>query len=328
MVSREKKQTLFGTLIWGRNFTGQPHWLDGSVYPGIDGQSYLKNILYVPLDSHVFTHRLERLREEFSSKDANGRPEWFPIRYDIKKVPDRPLLVNAEMGRKYLARKWIGAYEYMGKDQDLWLTHNHLPPSEGGHPVIFMYGTGPAWFEIKSTKSSMHEAFATAKQEFKKHFGVEPFLIVDKCYVDLCPVVKTVADGEFLWVPAASKTANNDTARKTDFTNPKTGVRTIFGFVMPGFEWLNKELAHCARRRRWIALDGSEGDEKHLLTSEFGKVMEEPKPDFVMIGYWNDFQEGQNFGRGIYPAKSGSGILPHDYYLRAVRQLVDASRCL
>ena len=419
-ASRVEKQTLFGTLIWGRNCTGQPHWLDGSVYPGIDGQSYLKNMLYVPLDSrglpaatssdpaklkkgsydcalleywvdqvrqmqeagldwvaidsfgdrmdldaepqaafdpkqdkyvipsmvkgireakaslkicllddtpsHAFTHRLERLRKQFPNKDANGRPEWYPFRYDGKKVPDQPLLVSAEMGRKYLAGKWIAAYESMGKDQDLWLTHNHLPPSQGGRPVIFMYGTGPAWFEPQSTKSFMHEAFATAKQEFKKRFGVEPFLIVDKCYVDFCPEVKTVADGLFLWVPTASKNANNDTKRKTDFTNPNTGVRTVFGFVMPGFEWLNKELAHCARRRRWIALDGSEGDEKHLLTSEFGQVMEEPKPDYVMIGHWNDFQEGQNFGRALYPAKSGLGFLPHDYYLRAVRQLIDASR--
>jgi hypothetical protein len=42
--------TTFGTVIWGRNCTGQPHWLDGSVYPGVDVQSRLDGMLYVPLD--------------------------------------------------------------------------------------------------------------------------------------------------------------------------------------------------------------------------------------------------------------------------------------
>lgn len=421
MANQGKNQTTFGTLIWGRNATGQPHWLDGSVYPGVDGQNYLKNLLYVPLDpqgrlaatssdpdklkkgsydcalldywidqarqmqeagldwvamdsfgdrldldaepqaafdprqdkytipsmvkgireakarlkicllddtpSHCLYHyRFELLRKQFPGNDVNGKPKWFPYRYDFKKVPLQPLPVNAEMGRKYLAGKWIRAYEYMGKDQDLWLTHNQLSPSQGGRPVIFMYDTNPSWFEPKSMKSSMHEAFAAAKQEFKKRFGVEPFLILGKTYFDFCPEVETVADGKWLWVPTAHKNATDDTPRKADFTNPKTGKRVVVGFVMPGLETLGKELGHIAQRRRWMALDGSEGDEKHLLTSEFGKVMEEPKPDFVLIGHWNDFQEGQNFGRAIYPTKSGQGILPPDYYLRAVRQLIDASR--
>jgi hypothetical protein len=54
--------------------------------------------------------------------------------------------------------------------------------------------------------------------------------------------------------------------------------------------------------------------------------MKDPRPDIVMIGHWNDFQEGQNFGLGIYPTKDGTGTLPPDYYLNAVRSLIRGSR--
>jgi len=408
--------TRFGTIIWGRNHTGQPHWLDGSVYPGIDNQSRLENMRYVPLDpdgnpaaptsdpnklrrgrydcalldywidqarqmsaagldwvamdsfgdrkdlevpnaehdptqdkyiipsmvkgirearaklkicllddtpSHTFYHyRYEQLREQFPGKDKNGNPSWIKYRYDYKSVPLAPLAVSADMGRKYLAEKWINAYRYMAHDKDLWLTHDGSPPDRGGRPVIFMYATNTAWM-AKETMKLWHEAFAAAKKAFAEAHGVEPFLILDDVYFKFDPAVERIADGKWLWAPIAPKQIRD---RKGVFTNQATGRQTVAGMVVPGFELQSKTLAHTAERKRWIALDGTEGDEKHLLTTEFQIVMADPKPDFVIIGHWNDFSEGQSFGMGIYPTKDGKGKLPPNYYLKAVRDLIEMSR--
>jgi len=406
--------TRFGTFLWGRNCTGQPHWLDGSVFPVIDGQSYRKNMLYVPLDpdgkpaatsddpeklkkgrydcalldywvdqarqmsaagldwvgidsfgdrldwedpkamsdprqdkyvipsmvqgirvagvklkicllddtpSHTLYHyRYELLREQFPGNDGRGNPAWLRHRHDYATVPVAPLAVNAEMGRKYLAGKWVNAYRLM--ETDLWLTHNGAHPDEGGRPVVFMYGTNQAWMETK-TMPLLHEAFAAAKDEFKNALGVEPFLILDDLYFQFDPQVEAVADGKWTWAPIAPDTVR---PRKGIFTNPKRGEQVVVGMVSPGFELKSKTIGHTASRPRSIALDGSTGDEKHLLVTEFGRVMSDPRPDFVVIGHWNDFQEGQNFGLGVYPTKDGKGVLPPDYYLKAVRDLIDASR--
>ncbi|MCL5271508.1 MAG: DUF5010 domain-containing protein [bacterium] len=407
-----KVDTRFGTFIWGRNNTGQPHWLDGSVFPVVDGQSRLDHMIYVPLDpngkpaadnsdpaklarssydcarldywidqarqmsaagldwvaidsfgdrpdpdtnhdpkqdryvvpsmvrgirearvnlkiaflddtpSHYQRYRGERLREQFPGTDANGRPNWMKHRWELRNTPTPPLPVSADMGRRYLAEKWIAGYRHMASDQDLWLTHDGKPPSQGGRPVVFMYATNPEWTD-KTTFGHWHEAFAAARGEFKAAFGMEPFLILADCYFTMDPKVAAVADGQWTWAPIAPRIPG---PRKGDFTNPATGRRCVAGMVVPGFELKAKTLTHTAERRRWLAMDGTEGDEKHLLETEFALVMADPRPDFVVIGHWNDFQEGQNFGLAIYPTKDGKGCLPPDYYLKAVRNLIDSSR--
>ena len=408
--------TRFGTVIWGRNFTGQPHWLDGSVYDGVDGQSRLDNMLYVPLDpdgkpaattsdraklrrgrydcalldywtdqarqmasagldwvaidsfgdrkdlevsnalhdptrdrhlvpsmvkgirtagvalkicllddtpSHtLYDYRYELLREQFPGTNAAGTSRWLKYRYDYKAVPLVPLAVSAAMGRRYLAEKWTNAYRYMANDRDLWLTHDGSHPDKGGRPVIFMYGANDTWM-AKDTMSRWHEAFAEAKKAFAEAHGREPFLIVDGMYLRFDPAVAQVADGTWFWAPIAPKRIRE---RKGVFTNASGGRAFVTGMVMPGFELKNKTIGHTAERPRHIAIDGSVGDEKHLLTTEFAIVMKDPRPDLVIIGHWNDFQEGQNFGMGLYPMKDGSGLLPPDYYLTAVRSLIRASR--
>jgi Domain of unknown function (DUF5010) len=411
-----KPGTRFGTVMWGRNYTGQPHWLDGSVFPGLDHQSRLENMKFVPLDpdghpaaatsdpaklkrgrydcalldywidqarqmsaagldwvamdsfgdrqdiefpnaahdptqdkyiipsmvrgireagvklkicllddtpSHSLHHyRYELLRKQFPEKDKNGLPAWIKYRFDYKSVPVTPLPVSAEMGRRYLAEKWINAYRYMARDRDLWLTHNGLPPDRGGRPVIFMYGVNTAW-AAKETMGHWHEAFAAAKQAFAEAHGVEPFLILENLYFKFDPAVQGVADGKWIWAPIAPKKILE---RKGVFKDAATGRQTVTGMVVPGFELKSKTIAHTAERNRWTAMDGTVGDEKHLLTTEFQLVMADPRPDFVIIGHWNDFQEGQSFGRAIYPTKDGRGTLPPDYYLTAVRSLIGASR--
>ena len=407
-----KVKTSFGTFIWGRNNTGQPHWLDGSVFVGVDGQSRLDHMLYVPLDpkgkpaadnsdparlargsydcarldywidqarqmsaagldwvaidsfgdrqdadsahdpkqdryvvpsmvrgireagvklkisfcddtpSYYSRYRRELLRQKYPGTDASGRPNWMQHRRDMRNMPTAPLPVSAEMGRRYLADKWVTAYRYMNGDRDLWLTHDGSHPDHGGRPVIFMYATNGEWTD-ESTFSHWHEAFGAARSEFKAAFGMEPFLIVADCYFKMDPKVAGVADGMWTWAPIAPKQAE---PRKGDFTSPVTGRRCVAGMVVPGFELKAKWLSHTAERRRWLAMDGTEGDEKHLLETEFALVMAGPRPDFVAIGHWNDFQEGQNFGLGIYPTKDGKGTLPPDYYLKAVRGLIDSSK--
>jgi hypothetical protein len=413
---QQHRKTRFGTTIWGRNCTGQPHWLDGSRYPGLDGQSRLDRMLYVPLDpdgkpaattsdpdklkngtydcallsywhdqvrqmreggldwvaidsfgdrhdhedptaavdprqskyiipslvkairdtgvplkicmfddspSHTLYHyRYELLREKYPGKEENGRAPWLKYRFDHKGEPVVPLPVNETFGRDYLAAKWIGDFEHMAEDQDLWLTHNGAAPVDGGHPIILMYGTNASWTD-KQTYANFHIAFAVAKKTFAQRFGVEPFLILDMVYFKLDPDVAQVADGNWAWAPVAPKVVR---PRKLTHTNLETGLECIFAMVMPGFELKNKVLRHTADRRRWMAIDGSEGDEKHLLTTEFNLVMADPRPDLVLVGHWNDFEEGQNFGRAIYPTKSGKGILPPDYYLDALRNLIENSQ--
>ena len=408
--------TRFGTVMWGRNYTGQPHWLDGSVFPGLDNQSRLENMLYVPLDpdgnpaattsdpqklkrgrydcalldywmdqarqmssagldwvamdsfgdrqdiefphavhdptqdkytipsmvrgiretgvklkicllddtpSHSLYHyRYELLRKQFPDKDKNGLPSWIKYRFDYKSVPLVPLPVSAEMGRKYLAEKWINAYHYMARDKDLWLTHDGSTPDHGGRPVIFMYGANAAWM-ARETMGHWHEAFAAAKKAFAEAHGVEPFLILEDLYFKFDPAVENVADGRWIWAPIAPKKIRE---RKGVFKNPATGRQTVAGMVVPGFELKSKTISHTAERKRWIAIDGTEGDEKHLLTTEFQIVMADPRPDLVIICHWNDFQEGQNFGKAIYPTKDGKGTLPPDYYLKAVRDLIETAR--
>lgn len=407
--------TTFGTVLWGRNYTGQPHWMDGSVYPGVDGQSRLDHMLFVPLDpngkpaatssdparlargsydcarldywvdqarqmslagldwvlidsfgdrqdveepnarfdptqdkylipsmakgirtagvrlkigllddtpSHTLYHyRYELLRQSYPGTNAAGRAPWLKYRYDYKSVPVTPLPVDAELGRKYLADKWINAFSYLAKDKDLWLTHNGLPPDQGGRPVIFMYGANAGWME-QQTFAHWHEAFAAAKAAFAKAHGVEPFLLLDEMYFAFDPLVASVADGKWVWAPIAS---TKPRPRKSVFTN-SVGPTYVSGMVMPGFELKAKTIGHITERRRWQAMDGTAGDEKHLLTTEFQLVMAPPKPDLVLIGHWNDFQEGQSWGLAVYPTKDGKGFLPPDYYIQAVRELIDASR--
>lgn len=409
------KRTAFGTVLWGRNSTGNPHWMDASVFPGVDGQSRLENMIYVPLDpfgkpaatssdpeklargnydcarldywvdqakqmgaagldwvaidsfgdrkdleepgaaidpkkdkyifpsmakgirearvklkicllddtpSHtLYDYRYELLRKSFPGSNAEGRANWLKYRWDYKTVPVVPLPVDAELGKKYLAGKWISAFHYLANDKDLWFTHNGRLPSEGGRPVVFMYGANGGWMD-KTMFSNWHLAFAAAKSEFKKTHGVEPFLLLDAMYFEFDPHVAEVADGKWIWAPIAGKTPR---ARTGTFTNAQ-GQEVTAGMVMPGFELRGKEISHIEQRRRFLAMDGTEGDEKHLLTTEFQQVMSGPKPDFVIIGHWNDFQEGQNWGMGIYPTKDGKGFLPPDYYLKAVRNLIDLSR--
>ncbi len=410
--------TTFGTLIWGRNCTGQPHWMDGSIFPGLDGQSRLENMLYVPLDpdgkpaattsdpkvlkkgrydcalldywvdqarqmsaagldwvgidsfgdrhdwedpnakfdpkqskyvipsmvkgirvagvklkiclmddtpSHTNLHyRFEQLRQLFPGTDERGNYNWLKYRYALEQVPTDPLPVSADMGRKYLAEKWVNAYRWMEKDKDLWLTHNGAHPDQGGRPVIFMYGVNESWMQ-KKTMPLLHEAFAAAKNEFKQAFGMEPFLILADSYFKFDRQVEAVADGKWIWTPIAPKTIR---PRKCVFTNPTSSKQLVVGMVSPGFELKSKTLGHTEERRRSVAMDGTTGDEKHLLVTEFGIVMSDPKPDYVLIGHWNDFQEGQNFGLAVYPTKDGKGFLPPDYYLKAVRELIDATRIL
>ena len=173
-----------------------------------------------------------------------------------------------------------------------------------------------------ATFSHWHEAFAAAKEAFQKVHGVEPFLILDAMYFDFDPRVASVADGKWLWAPIVSK---NPRPRKGISTN-SAGQLVVTGMVVPGFELKAKTIGHVAERKRWIAMDGTKGDEKHLLTTEFAHVMENPQPDFVLIGHWNDFQEGQNWGMSIYPTKDGKAFLPPDYYLSTVRKLIDTAR--
>jgi len=408
--------TRFGTVIWGRNFTGQPHWLDGSVYDHVDGQSRLDHMFYVPLDpdgnpaattsdpaklrrgrydcalldywtdqarqmasagldwvaidsfgdrkdlevadaihnptqdrylvpsmvkgirtagvalkicllddtpSHtLYDYRYELLREQFPGTNADGTPRWLKYRYDHEEVPVVPLAVSAAMGRRYLAEKWTNAYHSMADDRDLWLTHDGSHPDEGGRPVIFMYGANDTWM-AKDTMGRWHEAFAEAKKAFAEVHGMEPFLIVDGMYLGFDPAVAQVADGTWFWAPIAPKQVRE---RKGVYTNASGGRPFVTGMVTPGFEHKNLTHVHTTERPRHIAIDGSVGDEKHLLTTEFAIVMKDPRPDIVMIGHWNDFQEGQNFGLGIYPTKDGTGTLPPDYYLNAVRSLIRGSR--
>ena len=107
-------------------------------------------------------------------------------------------------------------------------------------------------------------------------------------YFRFDPAVERVADGKWLWAPMVPKHIRN---RKGVFMNAATGRLTATGMVVPGFKLKSKALAHTAERKRWIALDGTEGDEQHLLTTEFHIVTTNPKPDCVIIGHWNNFQE-------------------------------------
>lgn len=190
--------------------------------------------------------------------------------------------------------------------QSMWATHNGLPVSQGGRPLILTFT-----IYYYKDRASAHTMWQAVKNAFVADFGVEPWLLADWSWWYFCPNMGQAADGECIYGaagPAGIQTYTAPNGYKVSNLGPGRDDRYIGG-----------TLYHP----RWSDGDGyDDGLNDQWLRDNFDLVPADA--DLIVLESWNELWEGSALSRCVdFPARLG-GTLPDDYYITKTRTLIDA----
>jgi hypothetical protein len=161
-----------------------------------------------------------------------------------------------------------------------------------GRPLIYFYNAGTL-----APRERSAEVFRRMKAMFRRDFGVEPFLAMDRAFFD-DPEQPRVADARFIWDPL------------------KHGDANIFGLGRSALKGVT--LAHAMVRWDSIGRDrpGALASDSDLLLKGpelLEHVLKQTEDvDLLVIATWNDLGEGTGINRN------------YDYYYRGAWQRPDA----
>lgn len=184
--------------------------------------------------------------------------------------------------------------------RDLWATHNGLPVSNGGRPLILTYVS----YYYKDVGSSAATMWQNIKNRFAADFGVQPYLVLCWSWWYFGNV-SSVADAECVYGAANSGIWTY---------NPRGYTVSNLG---PGCD--TRRIGRTDYRPRWSNADTTDDMlEDQWLRDNFHKVP--ANANLVMLESWNELWEGTAISRCTdYPRRTAC-MLPETYYMDKTRE--------
>ena len=211
--------------------------------------------------------------------------------------------------------KWFGAYWQAKPDlRDTQAAANKLYQAKwkpffsqvprkdwylvDGKPVIFFYNAGKL-----EPRNRMASVLTQMKALFKRDFGVEPFVGMDKAYFE-DPGMQQAADSEFMWDPLKS---SNDFPGMSRFSMKGKTVSQ----AMVKWDPVGRDRPGSLSLPSDNVLKGPEMLDKVLKESA--------DSDILLLATWNDLGEGTGINRNIDYYYKGAWMAP-DSFMGMVRQ--------
>src|SRR5690606_3941130 len=91
--------------------------------------------------------------------------------------------------------------------QSMWATHNGLPVSQGGRPLILTFT-----IYYYKDRHAAHTMWQTVKNAFQADFGVQPWLLADWSWWFFNSNMSSAADGECIYGAAGPAGIQTDAA--------------------------------------------------------------------------------------------------------------------
>jgi len=189
--------------------------------------------------------------------------------------------------------------------RDLWATHNGLPVSNGGRPMIALFTI--YYYKDHAAAGSMWQA---VKNAFAADFGVQPWLMPDFSWWYFGGNIASVGDGQVVYGAACSSgtlTYTTPNGYKVSNLGPGCDARLI-----------GRPDDYVPR---WADGDGSnDGLDDQWLRDNFRKVPTDV--NLILLESWNELWEGTSVSRCFdFPRRTG-GLLADTFYMDKTRDLM------